>query len=71
MNLAQTIAIIVIAWLACSCDTQHASSEQAGNAIQDNIYQDQFDAIEKAQQVEQVLLDAAQSQRERIDAQTN
>ena len=66
--------LILISWVICTisaCDTQSTSSSQHNNVIQDKIYSDQFDSIQKAKQVENVLLDAAQTRREAIDAQTH
>ena len=53
-----------------ACNTQDTSSTQQDNAIQDKVYKDQFNAMNKAKQVENVLMDAAESQREAINSQT-
>ena len=73
MNLIQTLAIaliVFVVFLTSACDTQSTSDSQS-NAIQDKVYSDQFNAMNKAKNVENVLMDAAQAQREAIDAQTN
>lgn len=73
MRLIQssTIAVIVfLVFITSACDTQSTSSSQS-NAIEDKVYRDQFSAMNKAKNVENVLMDAAQKQREVIDAQTN
>ena len=51
---------------ACNTD-----SDSDHNAMKDNIYHDQFGALEKAKNVENIVLEAAQSNRELIDEQTN
>ncbi len=70
MKLLQLSAVFLIVCMTIACDTQNNSSTQHNNAIQDKVYKDQFDAMNKAKQVENVLMDAAQSQREAIDGQT-
>lgn len=70
MKLLQLSAVLLMACATIACDTQTDSGTQHNNAIQDKVYKDQFDAMNKARQVEDVLMDAAQSRREAIDDQT-
>lgn len=70
MKPTQLLTILLLSCAAFACDTQNNAGTEHHNAIQDKVYKDQFDAMNKAKQVENVLLDAAQSQREVIDAQT-
>ena len=64
----------LVIWLTLFCITACDRVEESvseHNAIKDEIYSEQFDALQKAQQVEGMLLDAAQAQREAIDKQTS
>ena len=69
MKLIRPVFVVLIVCIVSACDTESTSDSQH-NVIQDNIYNDQFDAINKAKQVENLLLDSAQKQREAIDAQS-
>ena len=70
MNLTRLLAILLMVCATNACDTQNNSDTEHKNAIQDKVYKDQFNAMNKAKQVENVLMDAAQAKREQIDAQT-
>lgn len=69
MNLIRPAFFMLITCIMSACDTESTSDSQH-NVIRDNIYNDQFDAINKAKQVENVLLESAQKQRDAIDAQS-
>ena len=71
MKLPKLLAIFLLAYATYACDTQNNTSTSQNNAIQDKVYKDQFNAMNKAKQVENVLMDSAQSKREAIDAQTH
>ncbi len=51
------------------CYTEHDATPDS-NAIEDKVYSNQFGALQKAQQVEELLLDAVQNQRQAIDDQS-
>lgn len=53
------------------CFSTEEESTAEYNVIKDKIYSDQFNALNKARQVESELLDAAQSRREQLEQQTN
>lgn len=69
MDIIRPAFLVLITCIMSACDTESTSDSQR-NVIRDNIYNDQFDAINKAKQVENVLLESAQKQREAIDAQS-
>ncbi len=64
-----TIAFSLLILLASTaCSTEH-ESESKTNVIKDKIYDDQFNALHKAQQVEDILIDSAQNRQQLIDEQ--
>ena len=69
MHIIRLLAACLLLLCVTACDTADESTSEH-NVIQDEIYGDQFDALEKAQQVEKMLLDSAQAQREAIDKQS-
>ena len=69
MHIIRLLAACLLLLCVTACDTADESTSEH-NVIKDEIYGDQFDALEKAQQVEKMLLDSAQAQREAIDKQS-
>ena len=69
MHITRSLVICLLLFCMTACDSPNESVTEH-NAIKDKIYSEQFDALEKSKQVEGMLLDAAQAQREAIDKQS-
>ena len=71
MQTKYMLIVVSLTLTLTGCFSSEEESTFERNVIKDKIYNDQFNAINKAQQVEGVLLDAAQSRREELEQQTN
>jgi hypothetical protein len=66
MKILFKIAITTLLLLTAACNNDAQSSKAANK----EVFKTQTEALEKAKQVEQVIQDGAQQQREKIDAQS-
>jgi hypothetical protein len=66
MKTLFNISIATLLLLSAACNDNGNSAKNAGS----EVFKTQTEALEKAKQVDQVLQDDAQQQREKIDSQT-
>ncbi len=65
------VLLVSLATLLCACQPQQADPQTTEPAANDNLLSTQIDALQKARDVEQDLLEAAQKQREQIEAESS
>ena len=71
MRTRQAIFFVSLIFVLTACYSTDQDSKSEQNIIKDKIYGDQFNALNKAQQVENILLNSAQSRNEQLEQHTN
>lgn len=69
MNVNKALLILTFLIVSgCSDNGDKAANEQSGD---DHVWKTQTDALEKAKQTEQLIMDAAEQQERKIDEQSH